>query len=112
MDRFNTSFEAMIAVSLFTYLPINIIMRCLAQVRENLTPQGRFFATFFIAEQSLTLTPVVHQPGNITTHFDQDPFHYSMAEIDIMAKHCGLAATLIGEWDHPRAQQMVSFSHP
>lgn len=112
LHRFNTQFEAMIAVSLFTHLPMNIIMRCLAQVRQTLQPEGRFYATFFIANHSLCLDPLQHQPGNITTHFDQDPFHYSMEEIQLMARHCGLQAELIGEWDHPRAQQMVLFKHP
>ena len=112
LHRFNTQFEAMIAVSLFTHLPMNIIMRCLAQVRQTLQPTGRFFATFFIAEQALHLDPLLHQPGNITTHFDQDPFHYAFDEIQMMAQHCGLQAELIGEWNHPRAQQMVLFKHP
>lgn len=111
-NQFGVKFDFMISVSVFTHLSTNIILRCLARVAENLTSSGKYFSTFFISEKSLELKPIKHQPGSITTHYDQDPFHYSFEEISDMASKCGLLATLIGEWDHPRAQQMVLFTLP
>ncbi len=109
-EKFKVKFDFMISVSVFTHLPANIILRCLARVSENLISDGKYFSTFFISKNSLELSLVSHQPGNIITHFDQDPFHYSFAEICELASRCGLSATLIGEWNHPRAQQMVMFT--
>lgn len=108
-DRFKVKFDYMLSVSLFTHLPVNIILRCLANVSKNLTLEGKYFATFFISEKSLELQSLRHQPGNIVTHFDQDPFHYSFKDINEMASKCDLHATLVGDWNHPRAQQMVMF---
>lgn len=108
-NRFKVKFDYMISVSLFTHLPVNIILRCLVNVFKSLKPEGKCFATFFISKKSLELNPIRHKPGNIVTYFDQDPFHYSFKEIKEMASKCGLNATLIGGWNHPRAQQMVMF---
>lgn len=107
--RFCISFDAMVAISLFTHLPTNMIMRCLYQAGKALKNKGRLYATFFIADQPLNLTPITHQPGNITTYYDQDPFHYSKGEIKSMARHCGLAVESVEHWGHPRSQQMVVF---
>jgi cyclopropane fatty-acyl-phospholipid synthase-like methyltransferase len=109
-DKFATKFDFMISISLFTHLPMNIILRCLKRVAENLTVEGKYYSTFFISDKTLALEPVVHEPGNITTHYDRDPFHYAFEDISAMAKQCGLSATLLGEWNHPRAQQMVMFA--
>lgn len=108
-NKFNVKFDFMISVSLFTHLSANIILRCLARASENLSKGGKYYSTFFISEKSLELNPLSHLPGNIITHYDQDPFHYSFAEISELASRCGLSATLLGEWNHPRAQQMVMF---
>ncbi len=109
LGKFGVKFDYMISISVFTHLPSNIILRCLKRVAENLTQEGKYFSTFFISQKSLELNPLRHQPGDITTHFDQDPFHYSFEEVNDMASKCGLSAVLIGAWEHPRAQQMVMF---
>ncbi|WP_154222849.1 class I SAM-dependent methyltransferase [Marinicella rhabdoformis] len=107
--KFEVKFDYMISVSVFTHLPVNNIIRCLQRVSENLKPNGKYFSTFFISEKSIELKPICHQPGNIVTHYDQDPFHYSVDEIKRMGSNCGLKTTLIGDWGHPRGQQMVKF---
>ena len=109
LGLFREKFDYLLALSVFTHLFANHIIRCLAEVREVLLPEGRFFATFFLAPHSVHLAPIVHQPGGVKTEYDRDPFHYSPDEIRAMAKLANLSAEIIGDWNHPRAQQMLMF---
>jgi ubiquinone/menaquinone biosynthesis C-methylase UbiE len=109
LGLFREKFDYLLALSVFTHLFANHIIRCLAEVREVLAPEGRFFATFFLAPHSVHLAPIVHQPGGVKTEYDRDPFHYSPDEIRAMAKLANLSAEIIGDWNHPRAQQMLMF---
>lgn len=110
LSRFGVSFDYAIAVSIFTHLFLNHIVRCLVEVRKALKPDGKFFATFFESPASAHLADLEHDPGKIVTHFDRDPFHYSFEEMTWAAQMAGLDATLIGDWSHPRAQRMLCFS--
>jgi hypothetical protein len=38
-----------------------------------------------------------------------DPYHYHFADMQHAAKHLPYRVTLIGDWGHPRHQQMLSF---
>lgn len=110
--RFGERFDFAIAVSVFTHLPINHIVRCLAEVARVLAPGGRCFATVFESPSSAHLDPLEHAPGGVTTYFDQDPFHISRNELQALAGFAGLQMDWIGDWSHPRAQQMACFRHP
>lgn len=110
LGLFEQQFDYLLALSVFTHLFANHIVRCLAEVRKVLAPDGKFFATFFVAPHNVHLAPIVHQPGGIKTEYDHDPFHYSTGEIQAMAQLADLSVEVIGEWNHPRAQQMVTFS--
>ena len=107
-SRFGVKFDFAIAQSLFTHLNMNFIQFCLVEVRKTLQPQGRFFATFFQAPYPAHVDPFAQPPG--TTYYDHDPFHYAFEEMESLAKFAGLKAKLIGDWKHPRAQQMICFS--
>lgn len=111
-DRFGTKFDFMISVSVFTHLPMNIIVRCLTKARENLNVNGKYFATFFGAPSSAHLDPIRQQPGDIITNYDSDPFHYSHDELAFMAELAKLELKIIGDWGHPRNQKMAAFSLP
>ena len=110
--RFKSEFDFAIAVSVFTHLPMNHIVRCLAEMHRALADGGRFFATVFAAPRAAHLEPITHVPGGVTTYYDQDPFHVSPAELDALAEFSGLRMEWIGDWAHPRAQQMVCFTRP
>jgi cyclopropane fatty-acyl-phospholipid synthase-like methyltransferase len=110
VSQFATQFDYGLAVSLFTHLYANHIARCLVEMGKSLRPGGKFFATFFQAPSPAHLAPITHQPGGIVSHFDSDPFHYSFAEIESLAGFAGLSVELIGDWGHPRHQQMLCFS--
>ena len=109
IERFGQQFDFMLSISVFTHLPMNMIIRCLSEVQKNLTANGKYYSTFFVAPSSAHTKSILHQPGGITTNYDFDPFHYSVAEISFMAQVAGLGINIIGEWNHPRNQQMVEF---
>ena len=110
--QFQQHFDFMLSISLFTHLPINIIVRCLSEVQKNLAPHGKYYSTFFAAPSSAHTAQITHEPGGITTNYDRDPFHYSLEEMSFMAHIAGLEVNLIGDWNHPRNQQMLEFCEP
>jgi cyclopropane fatty-acyl-phospholipid synthase-like methyltransferase len=110
--QFGVQFDYALAISVFTHLFSNHIGRCLLEVRKTLAPTGKFLATFFEAPTPLHLESIVHNPGNIVSHLDRDPFHYSFAEMEALAKFAGLSVKLIGAWKHPRDQRMLCFTKP
>jgi cyclopropane fatty-acyl-phospholipid synthase-like methyltransferase len=107
---FGAHFDYAIAISVFTHLPMNSIVRCLAEARDVLLPHGVLFASFFEAPAPAWLRPLRHEPGEITTHYDADPYHYAVAEMRHMAHVVGLRVESIGDWAHPRDQRMLAFS--
>lgn len=113
-DKFELSichqqFDYAIAVSVFTHLFANHIIRCLVEVAKVLKPEGKFFASFFEAPESRYLAPLHHPLWGFVTHFDQDPFHYSFSEIQAITQDTGLEVSLVGDWQHPRGQRMLCF---
>jgi ubiquinone/menaquinone biosynthesis C-methylase UbiE len=109
--RFNVRFDHGIAQSVFTHLTLNHIISCLVQVKRVLTPHGLFHATYFAAGRSAHLETIVQNPGGIETRYDTDPFHYSFEEMSFAARLANLAVERVDGWDHPRAQQMLCFTH-
>lgn len=107
--RFGRRFEMAIAVSLITHLYANHIQICLARVAEVLAPGGRFYVTFFEAPHSAHLASLVQPPGEITTHYANDPFHQSFDELATLAARAGLETERIGDFGHPRGQRMILF---
>ena len=110
LSRFGTSFDFAIAQSVFTHLDMNLIVRCLVEVRKILKSGGKFYATFFLAPSPAHIMPIKHEPGGIITNFDTDPFHYSFRELEWLAAIAGFSARLIGDWNHPRSQKMLELS--
>lgn len=111
-EKFQRKFDYMVSVSVFTHLPLNIIVRCLSKARDSLAPNGVYYATFFEAPHSAHIERIQQQPGGITTNYDADPFHYSAEELQFMAKIAGLELDIIGDWNHPRNQRMAAFRLP
>lgn len=106
--RLGVDFDRVVAISLWTHLPWNHIQRSLYEVARVLKPDGSFYATFFLCgDQDALMDPIVHEPGGITTHRDRDPYHYTWEDIVAACRPLGLGAELIGDWGHPRAQQMA-----
>lgn len=97
-----------LAMSLFTHLHMNLILRCLRALRPLLAPQALFCATFFEAPEGDWL-PDIHQWPEVITHFDSDPYHYAPSMMAWMADRCGYRFEYPREWNHPRNQKMGIF---
>lgn len=108
--EFNQTFDFAIAQSLFTHLGFNRIRRCLEQISDLLSEDGRFFATFFERPQHVRASVLQqHPPEMITTYDVSDPYHYSARDLAYACQGLPLEFEYIGEWGHPRGQKIVSF---
>ncbi len=108
--RFERDFDFALAQSVFTHLPLNTIMRCLAEMEGALRPGGRFYATFFQHPAPRLSTEPLRQTEKITSYPDRDPFHYDPDVFRWAVEGSTLDVDLVGDWDHPRNQQMLLFS--
>ncbi|QBI53345.1 class I SAM-dependent methyltransferase [Streptomonospora litoralis] len=102
--RFNCSFgvrfQFALAQSVFTHLPLNHIRLCLYRVAKVMPPGGRFYATFFEA-------PADEPFGK--RHPEKDPFQYRPSELAWAANVAGWRFRNLGDWGHPRGQQMAEY---
>lgn len=108
--RFEQQFDFALAQSVFTHIPLNTIMRCLAEIEPVLKPGGRFYATFFQHPGPRLNTEPLRQSKTVTTHPDADPFHYDPDVFRWAVDGSTLDVNVVGDWDHPRNQQMMVFT--
>lgn len=102
------SFDFIMAQSVFTHLGLDRFALCLNSMSARIADSGKFYATFFACgAKEITR---FHERGGVTTSALQDPFHYHPDAIRATAEMMGWRATWIGEWDHPRDQQMVELT--
>ncbi|MBJ7381518.1 MAG: class I SAM-dependent methyltransferase [Acidimicrobiia bacterium] len=111
---FSEKFDAGIAQSVFTHLPINSIWHCLSNVSEVLAPSGVFYATFFRGPEGPERFTPIQQPClegrvSVRTFADENPYHYSPQDFARMCENLPLEIEDIGDWGHPRGQQMMAF---
>lgn len=109
IDRFRVPFDFALAVSVFTHLFANHLLRCLREVRKGMAPGGRFFATYFEAPTVGHCDSIPHHPGGVVTHLDSDPFHYSFEEMRQFGAWTGFSVSRVEHAPHPRSQQMLCF---
>jgi hypothetical protein len=109
--RFQTQFDFALAQSLFTHLRASHLRACLAHLAPHMAPNGGFFATFFIVPDDHPADAPFDHPRGIRTFDDRDPYHYRSWQIEECCRDLPWSARLLGDWQHPRDQQMVRF-HP
>lgn len=110
--HFGVNFDRVLAVSVWTHLPLNHIQRCLAAVSNVLAPGGVFYTSVFLCQtKAKLLEPNVHERGGIISHRDRDPYHYQVDDFEFLLRQLSLPLRLelLGEWSHPRDQQMLAF---
>ena len=98
-----------VAVSVFTHLHMNHILRCLVRLRPQLAAGGVFYATFFECPEDKVLADIEQFPGKLS-RLDSDPFHYPRSIIRWLAEYSGYRPEFLGDWGHPRDQKMVMFT--
>lgn len=88
-----------LALSLFTHLTRDDAELCLRNVRAAVADGCRFFVTFFEADQ-----PV--DDGSSHSH---RALRFTRSEMEEMGNLSGWDFRYIGEWGHPRGQQLVEY---
>lgn len=109
-SRFKTDFGWALAQSVFTHLPLNTIMRCLGEIERVLTPGGRFYATFFENPGPRLRLDSFRPSTNLVSFLDADPFFYDPDVFRWAVEGSRLNVELVGDWGHPRNQQMLLFT--
>lgn len=104
-----------IAQSVFSHLPLNHIRRCLMKLAPHMEKGGVFYATFFHCPDHHDVTkplkhPMADDAGNqVTTHDYKDPYHYTLSDLEYCAQDTKWKVQVLGDWNHPRNQQMAAF---
>ncbi|MCH8815866.1 MAG: hypothetical protein IH957_12385 [Chloroflexi bacterium] len=105
-DKFTKRPKLGLAQSLFSHLTSDDIHLCLANLKETMEPGGRFFATF---------VPKGFLPSeyeNPTKSDDKLAFEYDAEDVLKIGREIGWQARYIGDWGHPRGQEMLEFALP
>lgn len=98
--KFSAAPDYAIANSLFTHLIPADIKTCLSNLAQVAKPSTQFFATFFECKEPQK------NPEVSDAH---EGFWYTRAEMIGFGIECGWDVEYIGEWGHPRNQQMMRF---
>jgi SAM-dependent methyltransferase len=108
---FGVEFDAAIAHSLFTHIPLNDIRLCLYRVAPHMKMGGRFFVTIFEAPANFPLDGVLHEDTKRkrAQYSERNDFWYWPSDLEWAASFSPWRFRYIGDWGHPRSQKMVEF---
>ena len=110
LSPFGVKFDYGIAQSVFTHMPIFRLRDCLTAIGPHFNSGGSFFVTYFERpDNAADEGAVIHEPGGISTYPDRDPYDNRRGRL---LEQCpdGWTLDIIGDWNHPRDQQMAKFT--
>jgi hypothetical protein len=111
VSAFQRTFDFGIAQSVFTHMPIARLGDCLAALAPWFHPGSLFFVTVFLVDDADVMKAVKHWPGEVVTNPGHDPFHTTISALHgLAARAPEWRMTVIGDWRHPRDQQMLRFA--
>lgn len=99
--KFTKTANFALAQSLFTHLPPKAINLCFDKLRKQLTEDGVFFATYFLKSDDFKNPKKAHA---------RKVFRYTLDQMIDFGKKNDWLAEVIGDWGHPRGQQMVKYT--
>ena len=102
-DKFGARPTFGIAQSLFTHLTAKDVDLCLSNLRRVAAPGCRFYATFF------EVTEPRANPDESNSH---GFFGYTRAQMEDFGVRTGWQPHYIGEWNHPRKQNIIEYAAP
>ena len=105
-------FDYFLAYSVFTELPLNSIIRCVANIDRVLAPGARFYATFWENPDGKRNLEPIRQAGNYFSYLDCYPYHYDLATFEWMCEGTGLQVEHLGDWCGTGPQKVLLFSRP
>jgi SAM-dependent methyltransferase len=112
---FGTQFDYGLALSVFTHLPLNSIYRALANIAARFTVGGTFYATYFPGPDGPERFVEIAHPSfdghfTVRTFADENSYHYSVRDFELLCERLPLTVDNIGDWAHPRGQHMLRFT--
>lgn len=111
LSMFRRRFDFGIAQSVFSHTPLAVLGNCLAAIAPHFRSGGMVFATVFLAPEAAAEGLFLQMPGGCVTAPDSDPFHTTVSALrGIAARAVKWRLSLIGDWGHPRNQQMLCFT--
>ncbi len=108
-SQFPKRFDFALAQSVFTHLPANYLQLCLARLAPQMEPSGSLHASFFIIPDDHPFEVPFDHPHGIKSFDDRDPYHYRGWQIRDFCRGLPWRVEIVGDWSHPRDQQMVQF---
>jgi len=98
-DDFSKKPDFALALSLFTHLNSEDIIKCLKNLKNFVKKDHTFFATFFEGESG----------ENPDSSHSLDHFDYTKDEMISFGERTGWKAEYIGDWNHPRDQKIMKY---
>ena len=106
---FGVEFDYAIAQSLFTHVSLNHVRLCMFRVAQQMKPGGRFFVTFNQARRDVPIDGVI-MTSKTPKYGEKNIYWYYLSDLRWAAKFSPWKLRLIGDWGHPRDQQMLELT--
>ena len=103
-------FDYIISISLFTHLPFHLVSKCLKGVSKCISPNGKFYSSFFRCKKDQYNNSSIQSKYLINTFPNRDPYHQTFDMFLPVSHQNGMNVEYIGDWLHPRGQQMLLFT--
>jgi SAM-dependent methyltransferase len=108
---FGVSFDMAIAQSVFTHVSLNDIRLCLYRIAPQMRVGGRFFASFFEAPKGFPVDGILDADTKRRNKFtEKNSFWYWPEDLQWASSFASWDFRLIGDWGHPRRQQLAEFT--
>lgn len=109
-SQFGATFDRILAVSVWTHLPINQIILCIYQMSKVLAPGGVFYATIFEVPNVTDFWVAKTQGMGIQSFAYQDPYHYPLSVLEQLVESYNLPFIMerLGTCGHPRKQVVLA----
>ncbi len=101
---FGAMFDFGVAISLFTHLDLAVYAHALERLAPAFRRGARLYASVFEGGGE-----ALSRPSGIVTYADRDPFHFLPEEVAARTPS-SWSMRWIGDWGHPREQQMIELT--
>lgn len=111
-SSFGVQFDRILALSVWTHLPLNHILLCLWQMARVLQPGGIFYSSVFKVDAPQDFWSAQEQGMGVHSYAYQDPYHYPLEVLDNLLLEFRLPFKLkqLGTCGHPRLQVMLELT--
>ena len=86
------------------------LIRCVMNIERVLVDGGKFYATFYENDRGKFDLDPIRQSPQVTSHFDEDSFHYDFGSFEWICEGTSLSVSYLGGWNNPRNQKVVVFT--